>query len=451
MGLVTTAPERLSALVVIAVMSIGAIGYFGMTPVVLSSIIVAVLAVLLVIYQLDYLHPTVAFVLPWLGIIGFSMIPISRNARQLAPETYGLVLGVILVWMVFTVGAPIRRFTAADERLAAVQSSPLIRNLPLLTVGFGLLYLLALLNIAVSGYIPILELALTGDSLYAEFGIPSVYGFFFAYANALGCLAFYVYLRKKERKALLYFLSVILIHLLFVTRQHLLTLLIEAFIIRCFTTHSISRLRLLLFAAIGLIALNFLGELRSGDIRETIHIADEYQWIPGAAAWLYAYSYFNVLNLENTMAKSDAPYFDGTSLQTILPSVLRPEFSHSAVFEIPALNILSYIYPIYLDIGIFGVMGFTAFIAWVTARSYRRGLSQHRFGSISAYSMFYYSAIMSFFTAFWLYLPVVFQLVFFWIFEQVFFSRRKHPLPENEVVAPALDAASAIKDNPAPL
>jgi oligosaccharide repeat unit polymerase len=427
MNLVTTATERFFALTLAAVLCALAIAFFGMTPWLIGIVVLVVLAILLVVYHFDYLHPTVAFVMPWLGIVGFSMIPISQNARQLAPDTYELVLGVILVWMLFTVGAPIRVAANAISRVPTTQPAPPLKNIHLLTVGFVLLYLLAGLNIAVSGYIPLFELFLTGDSLYAEFGIPSVYGFFFAYANALGCLAFYVYLRSKKRKPLLFFLSVVAIHLLFVTRQHLLTLLIEAFIIRCFTIAPISRAKLAVLAVAGLVALNFLGELRSGDIRETIHIADEYKWIPGAAAWLYAYSYFNALNLENTMAVSDAPYFDGTMLQTILPSILRPELTHAAIFEIPDLNILSYIYPVYLDIGVYGVLAFTALVGWITAVVHKRALTQRRFGAISAYSFFYYSAIMSFFTPFWLYLPVVFQLVFFWMFEGIFFRRRRYP------------------------
>jgi oligosaccharide repeat unit polymerase len=121
------------------------------------------------------------------------------------------------------------------------------------------------------------------------------------------------------------------------------------------------------------------------------------------------------------MAVSDAPYFDGTMLQTFLPSILRPEVSHSAIFEIPALNILSYIYPIYLDIGVYGVLIFTAILGFFTAEVYKRALIRRRFGAIAGYSFFYYSALLSFFTAFWLYLPVVFQLFFFYLFERIFF------------------------------
>jgi len=392
------------------------------TPWLVGAIVLVILTLLLVVYRLDYLHPTVVFVIPWLAIVGFSMVPISQNARELAPDTYKLVLAVIFVWMLFTIGAPVVRRDPDSNSKSAQVLSPVLRNLHLLSWGFILLYLLAALNVAVSGYIPIVSLVLEGDSGYADFGIPTFYGFFFAYANAIGCLAFYVYLKTRARKHLGFFLSVAVIHLLFVTRQHLLTLLVEAFIIRCLAKVPVSTLRLVFIAIFGLVALNFLGDLRSGDIRETIHIAEEYRWIPGAAAWLYAYSYFNVVNLENTMAVSDAPYFDGTMLQTILPSILRPDFIHKAIFEIPALNILSYIYPVYLDIGVYGVFAFTAIVAWMTAASYKSALAERRFNAIAAYSFFYYSAILSFFTAFWLYLPVVFQLAFFWLFDRIFFA-----------------------------
>ena len=427
MRITTTSLERLFILIATGLCCASSIGAFRITPWLVGIIVFAVLGLLIIVYQFDYLHPTVGFVLPWLTIVGFSMVPISQNARQLSPDTYELVLSVVFVWMIFTVGAPIGTNATNANRDKINYRSPRPKNLLLMTAGFLLLYLLATLNVAVSGYIPLVALLLTGDSGYADFGIPTFYGFFFAYANALAALAFYVYLKSNDKRSLLLFLSVAAIHILFVTRQHLLTLLVEAFVIRCFTKAPLSKLRLLVIVAICFVGLDFIGSLRSGDIRDTIHIADEYKWIPGAIAWLYAYSYFNVLNLENTMAVSDAPYFDGTMLQTILPSVLRPELTHKAIFEIPALNILSYIYPVYLDIGFYGVLMFTALVAWMTARVYKRALKRRRFGAIAFYSFFFYSAILSFFTAFWLYLPVLFQVVFFWLFDRVFFERHINP------------------------
>jgi hypothetical protein len=109
-------------------------------------------------------------------------------------------------------------------------------------------------------------------------------------------------------------------------------------------------------------------------------------------------------------------------LQTFLPSVLRPDSSHDAIFEIPQLNILSYIYPVYLDIGFFGVQLFTAMVAIFTASAHKHALGSRRFGVIATYAFLFYSAILSFFTAFWLYLPAVFQIAFFFIFQRMFFK-----------------------------
>jgi oligosaccharide repeat unit polymerase len=290
MTLVTSTYERLLIALGVGSLSTVAILAYGMTPTVMGLISLAILAVLLIVYHADYLHPTVAFVLPWLGIMGFSMIPISDSARELAPETYELVLSVIFVWTVFTVHAPTRG-SKAEVTPIEINAPPELNKLGLLKLAFLFLYLLAVLNAAYSGYIPLVLLLTTGKSGYADFGIPSLYGFFFAYANALGCLSFYIYLSTARKPYLSLFLSVAAIHLAFITRQHLLTLLMEAFVIRCFLRPPPSRMRLLAIAISGLVMLNFLGDLRSGDIRDIIHISNQYNWIPGAAAWLYAYSY----------------------------------------------------------------------------------------------------------------------------------------------------------------
>jgi oligosaccharide repeat unit polymerase len=420
MTLVTTSRERLLIIVSASLACFAAVLAFGISPALLCAVLALISILLLVVYQFDYLHPTVAFIVPWQGIIAVSMVPISRNARELSPRTYGLILCAMLVWAVCTVGAPTRAYLQLPAVRRHQRREVVLQNLPYVTYGFVFLYLLAGLNVAYSGYIPILQLITTGNSEYADFGLPSLYGFFFAYANALGCLSFYIHLKLKQRRYLWLFLSVAVIHVAFVTRQHLMTLLVEAFVIRCFVIRPFGQLRLIVIAVIALSIFGFIGEVRSGDIREIVHAASEYDWIPTAVVWLYAYSYFNILNLENTMTVSDAPYFDGTMLQTILPSVLRPELNHDAVFEIPTLNILSYIYPVYLDIGTAGVLVFTGLIGFLTSRAYAQAHRSRAFGHIAAYAFFYYAAILSFFTAFWLYLPVVFQVVFFMLFGWIF-------------------------------
>jgi oligosaccharide repeat unit polymerase len=391
---------------------------------------------LFAVYRFDYLHPAVAYLVPWLVVIFFSIIPISNLARELEFSTCLFLLATFFVWLVSTVspnvfpgksarkGAPLLAESGRESHQGFKKG---------VLIAFAILYAFAIFNVAYAGFVPLVSLLTSGDSRYIDFGIPSVYGAFLAYANATACLAFYAYLRTRSRGYLWLFLSVIVLHVLFVSRQNVISLAVEAFAIRSLMVGRISRTQIVVFIAVGLTAFAALGELRSGDIRNTIRVDDRYSWVPSGLIWLYAYSYFNVLNLENTMVLSDAPYYDGSMWQNLLPTVLRPAYEHDSYVELEALNVSSYVYPIYSDVGRVGVLFWTAVWGVITAFSYRRALATRRFGYIATYACLYFCALLSFFIAFWLYLPVIFQIVFFWLFDFTLFNRQQlRPSPALE-------------------
>lgn len=382
----------------------------------------ATLIVVVFAYRLDYLHPAVAFLVPWLMILIFATIPISRYSRDLEFPTGQTLLIAMMAWLASTTLAPV-----VSQAEGSVAEPPRLE----LKNGFGsavlvaYLFLLAFaaLNVAVSGFVPLLSLITTGDSGYTSFGVPSVYGAFLAYANALGCLVFYVYLCGRRRAYLLMFLSILALHIAFVTRQNIVTLLVEAFVIRCMTVRRTSRAVIVGITALGLVGFSFLGELRSGDIKQLIGVEPEYMWLPTASIWLYAYSYFNVLNLNNMITLSGAPLFNGVMWQSLLPSVLRGADADPYEYnEISSMTVSSYIYPVYLDVGPVGLVIFTLVFGFVTTLAYRNALRRRRFVDIATYACLFYCALLCFFSNFWLFLPVIFQLFFFRLFHVLLFD-----------------------------
>ena len=61
--------------------------------------------------------------------------------------------------------------------------------------------------------------------------------------------------------------------------------------------------------------------------------------LPTIIVWLYAYSYFNVLNLENMITRSGAPFYDGSMWRQLLPSVLRPASVHASYLQLTSMNV----------------------------------------------------------------------------------------------------------------
>jgi oligosaccharide repeat unit polymerase len=406
-------------------------------------------AAIIIAYNFDYLNPAIAFLAPWLTVLLFSTLPVSAYSRNLDIFTCVVVLLAIVCWLLATVSAPASLSSAATRPQAAgvAPGRQLVaRERRIVISGFVLLYLCALVNVAWSGYAPLIALITTGDSGYFGFGIPSVYGAFLAYSNALACVALYLFLQRGQRLYLLLFLTVLCMHLLFLSRQNLITLFIESFVLRCLVVERVRRVTMLLSIGGMLLAFSALGQLRSGDIGELMRVSPEFSWMPNSFLWLYAYSFFNVLNLENMIMMSGAPLYDGSMWQNLLPSVLRPETSQTSYLELETFNVSSYIYPIYLDVGVAGVMVITAFWGLVTAQVYRRALATRDFLPVSSYACLYGCALLSFFVDFWFYLPVIFQLVFFWIFHLLLF--RKHGRvsePARSVAGPWLVSEKGCK------
>jgi oligosaccharide repeat unit polymerase len=230
-----------------------------------------------------------------------------------------------------------------------------------------------------------------------------------------------------------------------VTRQNIITLAAEAFVIRFLTIRRTSRVAIVAVVVLGLLGFSLFGELRSGDIKAVIGVEPEYTWVPTSLIWVYAYSYFNVLNLNNMITQSGAPLFNGVMWETLLPSVLRGDPDPGTYLELSTMTVSSYIYPVYMDIGVVGLVIVTVLFGYATTWFYRRALQRRRFVDVATYGCLFYCALMSFFSNFWLYLPVIFQLFFFRVFHTLLFIPSTS---ESRPASLALDARQLSQSQP---
>jgi oligosaccharide repeat unit polymerase len=372
------------------------------------SAIGAAMALVFLVGRFQYLHPATCFTLPWIMIISFSFLPISTYHIELVPETYMLVFVAVFCWLLGSSAAgPMPAQGALPPR------SPIQVDESALETLFIGCYAVFAAEIALSGFLPALSLILTGDSQYFSFGIPGIHGAFLAYANAIGCLAYFIYLKSGSRKHLYLYLSIIVIFALTFTRQNILTILVETVVIWSFVRKPIKPLTLALCFGGVLLAFSLAGTLRSGDITEIIKLRPEYSWLPTSGVWLYAYSYFNAMNLQNMLFQSGAPYYDGSSFVNLVPSFLRPITEAETYLVLSNMTVSSYIDPVYQDIGYGGIILLTSTMAYFTARSYVSAMTTRSFQAMAAYGCLYYCALLGFFWNNWFYLPVIFQLVFF--------------------------------------
>jgi oligosaccharide repeat unit polymerase len=382
----------------------------------ITNVSLVIIGMLFVLYRFDLTNAWVAFTIPWFLILIFGTLEISEYSRAVSPRTISVVVSLIAI--AAAVVPPIRLPVAST-----FVATGGVDTKKFYTLFFALISLAAL-NVLVAGYIPLIRLLATGDSGYMTFGIKGIYGFFNAFSNALGITAFFLWITERKAVYRNVYFSVLLIFLLFMTRQNIISLLVESFVVFNLVRKRVPVIRILIIICITLFFFGVVGDLRVGkDISELAKITDEYRWVPKAGVWLYAYFYFNLLNLDNAVNSGD-PFMDFSSFAQVIPSFLRPVADHGDnLLEVSSFTVGSFISPIYRDLGMFGLW-IVFFLLCIGLEAYRKRIrGELSYMAITSYSVMYFCFMFSFFENFWFYLPIIFQLVFLFLFRKYLFPR----------------------------
>lgn len=365
--------------------------------------------------RFDYLDPLVGYLCPWLLILLFSITKLSRFAISIHRSTYSLVL--VSMACAILVGGGAGQTRALTERKwlspkpTRWNARTFFRAIDFLFVTF------TIFNIVQAGYIPLIRGIVTGDTGYLDFGIHGVFGFYLAMANALAIMYLIVYLRTKSRHFLYRYIGIFFVFVLFVSRQNVISSGVESVVAYSLVRKKIPLKKIAIgFAASGIL-FSIVGNFRSGSIREIAGIEDD--WVPDPVVWLYSYSYFNIANVDNLIARSNAPYYDGSSFNQLLPSFLRPASDPEDYYRYLLLinfNVASYMFPVYDDLGEAGVLALTAIALYVVSRRYATIYRPSSIAQVGTFCVLYFCAAFSFFFNFWFYLPVIFQIFFFYSF-----------------------------------
>lgn len=363
--------------------------------------------------RLDYLDPVVGYLCPWLLILSFSVTRLSRFAIAIHPSTYRLVL--VSIACAVLVGGRIRQKSISNERKwrppkrTRWSARTFFRTIDFFFVAF------TIFNIVQAGYIPLIQGIATGYTGYLDFGIHGVFGFYLARANALAIIYLIVYLRTGNRHYLYRYFGILFVFILFVSRQNVISTVVESLIAYSLVRGKLSLKKVAVGFLAGGILFSIVGNFRSGSIRQVAGIDED--WVPDPVVWLYSYSYFNIANIDNLITRSNAPYYDGSSFDQLLPSFLRRASNpENPYLLLQNFNVSSYMFPIYKDLGETGVLALTLIAIYLTARRYERLRRPLSISQLGTYCVLYFSATFSFFFNFWFYLPVIFQIFFFYAF-----------------------------------
>lgn len=368
------------------------------------------LVYLIAFRRLDYIDTFTVFLFPWLLIIGLSMVNWSLYAHPIHPETYWLILVSIFTAMIAS-GAPTRaRETTlhwAKARSARFKSKDMLIVLDVIFIS------LTIANIILAGYVPLVRGLTSGNTGYLDFGLHGFYGFYLAFGNAFAIFNLVLYLRTRRPLFIVHYSMVIVVFVLFVTRQNLISAAVESVVVYSVLRRRIGWKVIMLLILVASFTFSIIGSFRSGDIKELAGIRAQYAWVPDSLIWLYSYSYFNIANVDNMMRFSDAPFYNGSSFASLVPSFIRPTYDMPSYLQTETFNVSSYLYPIYEDAGIVGVVILTFVSILFTNSLYKRIYIQASLKDIGSFAMLYFCAAFSFFFNFWFFLPIIAQAVFF--------------------------------------
>lgn len=405
-------PESLRVLAVLVAFSVLSLEFLIWipTPGTLIAIVGCICAYLAAYRKIDYLDPLVAFSMPWMAILVFSVTPMSEYAIAINRATYELIILALLSALIVSG----KRLSQINKIVAWQRARPSIvkpsLGILLLDIVF---FSLTALNVAIAGYVPIIRGITTGDTGYLDFGVHGLFGFYLAFANAWGIFHLVLYFRTKRGSYLARYCFLFVVFISFVSRQNLISLAVEGVVVFSLLRRRLSLKKIAIWLALAGILFSIIGSFRSGNIKTLAKIRPEYMWVPEPMIWLYSYSYFNIANVNNLILFSKAPFYDGSSFSQLIPSFLRPTHETESYLEVEIFNVSSYLYPVYEDMGIPGVVILTSVVIWFTNRQRTALYREASLFRIGTFATLYFCAAFSFFVNFWFYLPIIFQLAFF--------------------------------------
>lgn len=343
---------------------------------------------------------------------------------------------VLSIWVPFAIVVlayiPIRGILIAEYPLR--RSNELIKSSRLdrqLTIAFRMWIAISIVEIVISGGIPIVWLAVGSAKTYRDFGIPSLHGLVNSLLLTISLCRFALFLTTSERRHLRVPVFIIFWSILVVTRNMMLVSLIQFAILfvrlRPIKMNTVFRLAgafagfVLLFGAIG--------DYRSGSsdlIRKWAQPTNSYpDWLPSGFLWAYVYAATPVNNLLYTTEVSpplDSVIFPNT-FATLFPTVVRGIIygdqvgdAQSGQLVDAAFNVsTAYIGP-YQDYGFIGIGLFSVLTALVCMHFWHR----NDLKSVLIYVVLGQCLILSLFWNQFLSLPIITQI--FWL---DFFLRRR--------------------------
>jgi oligosaccharide repeat unit polymerase len=356
-------------------------------------------------------NPAIIFAFVWIITIGLYL---QYYATVLEPLKSKTIVFVLLSIIFFTLPF----FLLLLLKLKKQQDFYLNENLNIqIRVLFFIWLFFSVIEILLFRYFPLFSVGNVGQR-YSEWGIHGLHGALNSIILVISNMLFYKFLVLRKKRFLILFVLCLLWPVLLLTRQVLMSMIIQSGLIYMYKVKikTTDILKYFIICMIIIFLFGLLGDIRSGNgnIERVAGIADSnIEALPSGVFWIYAYFTTPLNNFNHNI--EIYPAFDFKPIVAfggLLPSVIRPEKANdefSLVTE--ALNV-STMHPQYVE-G-FGLLGslffyftFGTFVVYVYVKYRTRSNAKWLFMLV----VITYGLVVSIFTDYLLRTVFVFQFI----------------------------------------
>lgn len=371
------------------------------------------------------LNPIFIFVGTWLAIIVLYQFELSNWQYNLIDDSY---ITFIINIMAFTISYLL---VYIFKRKKIIQNNEkkddknVIVDFNFIKKMFIFWIIIEILETIYSGGIPIIWKLVGSSKTYASYGIPTVHGLMNSISLVIMLLSYYLYLKenRKNKKLLLIIGTIILFDLMIITRQVIVSALIELFVIYIFFNKKIPVYKLLIIVSFLVIGFGLIGNIRTGS-DNFIYVSsfkneNINEFLIGFY-WVYMYFTMSIANINNAIYLGINQYGLYPIMKNYLPTVFSNIIFENSNIIIPnylvtkAFNVSGYFINFYLAFGNLGVLIISSIYGVLGGIITNKNRNESSEKNLLYMSVYIQIIILSFFENHLFYLPSGFQ--FFLIF-----------------------------------
>ena len=373
-------------------------------------------------------NPLTVFNAIWLIVLFLYQFKLSYLQRDLSIETIQLFIYCILAFSISFIFIYKFKFINKEKKENNMTISySLIKKILIFWI------VSEIIEILVSGGIPIIWMLLKNGKTYFDFGIASVHGFMNALGLVIIMLCYYLYLKQKEKgikdKKLIAIVALMLtFYLCLITRQVIISAIIQLIVIKLYFRKKIPWKKLLIFSAIGLILFGLVGNIRTG-YDAFMKVAMMKNNVPPFLSgfnWVYMYLTMTVANVNNAVINNINNFGFLVVLKAYLPTILVNILYSGVSMNVPqtivtnAFNVSGFFIDFYVSSGVFGVVLISFIYGFLSSVIFKKVEKNRNEKNILYYAVIIQIILLSFFYNHLLYLPSGFQFVFIFIIFKFF-------------------------------